>query len=86
MTDSPLYAFNVYKNIFSRNSEKRKLKMRKGDLIEVPPYDQDPMSSYINMKNTIHSSIQIKSYTDILSNGSFECKTIYEKSQFILLN
>ena len=75
MIEELIYPFNVCKYIFSKDSEKRRLRMRKGDVVEVPPFDEDPMSSYSDLRNTVHSSIQVKSFNEILSNMSFENRT-----------
>ena len=81
MIDFPIYPFNVCKNVFTKHiSNKKNIKIRKGDVVEVPPYDEDPMASYTDLKNTIHSSMQLRSFAENTSNGSYEQRSGIEKS------
>lgn len=81
MSVSAIFPFYVCNRIIEKRTENRKLKIRKGDMIEVPPFVYEPIPNYLDMKNTINTSIQIKkTYTDIASNLSYECKTLNEKS------
>jgi hypothetical protein len=81
MIDIPIYPFNVCKNVFKKHiNNKKNIKIRKGDIVEVPPYDEDPMNCYIDLKNTIHSSMQLRSYAEINTNGSYDYKSGLEKS------
>jgi hypothetical protein len=85
MIENPIYPFNICKNVIIRNNENRRLRMRKGDLVEVPPYDGDSLSSYFDPRSTVRSSIQIKNFSDINSNGSFENKSPQGKSIFFII-
>ena len=71
-TPSPLFPFNVCRNVFLRNSEHRRIKMRKGDMVEVPAYEEEPLSGYFDGRVSVNSSIQIRSNADVVSIGSYD--------------
>ena len=81
MNISPIFPFNLCKNILERNTENRKLRIRKGDLIDVPPFEGDLLSTYFDGSNNHSNLLTIKKiFTDNTSNISFDNKTLNEKS------